>query len=246
MARNVTMIKMLTNLRARARISKLPAHNIYGRDQQVEMLQNKLNWFWNEFDWPHMRVDRFLQLAAGQRFYDLPADLDIARIQHVAVRNGSVYIPVLVGITDRDYAACDSYLDVRQDPVAKWQISEDPDQPGVPQIEVWPVPETDYDPTTLDGTLKVTGIRNLNVFVDDTDTCDLDDELIVTHAAAEILAAKGAPDAQVKLDEATAVFARLKAGLMPRKVYSGMLGTQRGWRNGYWDNRMYAIWRPGQ
>lgn len=204
---------MLHDLRAEARISLNAAHNNQQRDSQVQMLQRKQEWFWRDFDWPHLRVERTLDTQNGQRFYDMPDDLDIDRIQKIEIRADSVYQPMGWGIGAEQYAAFDSELDQRSWPPRRCQISENE------QLEVWPIPDANMDPVTLEGRIKVTGIRTLRPFIKDDDRADLDSDLVVLHCAAEMLAAQSAPDAQLKMDQANALYAKLKGGLMPRKVF---------------------------
>lgn len=221
MTRGVTLATMLTNYRAEARISQLTAHNTVNRSAQIALLQRKIEWFWDDFDWPHLRVDRFVEISAGQRYYSLPADLDIGRIQRVAARFDAIYETLPFGIDEPHYAAYDSDLDARSWPIQRVRISEDE------KLEVWPIPSEDFDAATLEGQIKITAIKKLPPFAADTDTCVLDDRLIVLHAAAETLASTGAKDAQLKLDQATKLYGRLRAGLMPRRKYSGMFTNGR-------------------
>ena len=207
MARKSTLIDILNDFRAECRLSLNAAHNGQDRERQVILLQRKQEWLWRDFDWPHLRVDRFVALEAGRRYSDSPVDVDIDRIQRIAVRYNQVYCTLLPGIQEEHYAAYDSDLDQRAWPVARWRITEDE------QIEVWPVPEINYDPSTLEGRLKITGIKRLAPFVADADRADLDDRLIAMHAAAEYLASKGSKDAQIKLDQATALYAKLRGQL---------------------------------
>lgn len=214
MARNVTLEKLLNNFRAECRLSLNAAHNNQTRQGHIVLLQRKQEWLWEDFDWPHLRVDRFIDLQAGQRFYDLPQDMAIDRIQRIEGRFDSVYQDILPGIYAENYAAHDSDLDQRSWPIRRWQITEDE------QIEFWPIPDSNFDSDTLEGRVKITGIKNLRPLVSDDDRADIDDRLIVLHAAAEYLAGTGAKDAQIKLDQATALYAKLRGHLMPRKVYS--------------------------
>lgn len=213
MARGATLIKLLNDLRAEARLSMNAAHNAQDRDRQVQMLQRKQEWFWEDFAWPHLRVERFLDLQAGQRFYDMPDDLDIDRIQKIEVKADQVYQPLCWGIDAEHYAAYDSEKGQRQWPPRRVRIYEDE------QLEIWPISDTDYDPATQEGRIKITGIRRLAPLVKDSDRADLDDRLLVLHCAAELLAAQGAKDAQVKMDQATARYAKLRGDLLPRKVF---------------------------
>lgn len=219
MARRTTLVKLLDDLRAECRISLNAAHNREARDKQVKALQMKQEFFWNDFAWPHLRVERNLDLAAGQRYYAMPSDLDITRISKIEVRMDSVYTRVQPGIDACHYAAFDSELDVRSWPVQRWRISEDE------QLEVWPIPEEGFDAASLEGRIKITGIRNLKPLVADTDRADLDDRLIVLHCAAEYLAATAAKDAQFKLDQANALYLKIRGQLMPRKVHKMFVGN---------------------
>src|SRR5690606_17769263 len=114
------------------------------------LLQRQQEWLWEDFDWPHMRVERYLDLQAGQRFYDLPSDIAIDRIQRIEGRFDSVYCDIEAGIYAGNYAAHDSDLDQRSWPIQRWQITEDE------MLEVWPIPDSNFDSNTLEGRVKVT------------------------------------------------------------------------------------------
>ena len=70
MARNQTLLKILNDVRAEARLSLNPAHNIADRDAQIILIQREQERLWAEHDWPHLVVDRYIPLIAGKRFYD--------------------------------------------------------------------------------------------------------------------------------------------------------------------------------
>lgn len=214
MARNTTLIHLLDGLRAACRLSLNAASNIQVRDSQVKALELKQEWFWGDFAWPHLRVDRDIDLQAGERYYDTPTDLDIDRISHIEVRADSMYRRLAPGIDACHYAAYDSDLDQRGWPVTRWKITENE------MVEVWPISNTDFNPTTLDGRMRITGIRTLRPLVADTDRADLDDQLLIKSCAADYLAATGAKDAQIKLDEANRLYVKLRGRLMPRKKFS--------------------------
>lgn len=208
MARNVSLLKLLTDLRAETRTSSNPAHNAGARDMQVQLLQRTQEWLYDEHDWAFLRVERYTDLQAGQRYYAPPSDMDIDRVERLDVRWGQDWLKLHYGIENSHLALYDSDLDVRSWPVTRWEIYEGE------QIEMWPIPANDGDrylnpsSTSIEGRLRFTGIRNLRPLVDDEDRADLDDRLIVLYAAAEMLQADGAKDAESK---ASAARARLKS-----------------------------------
>ena len=208
--RGKTLGSLVEDLRAETRRSLNPAHNSQVRDTQVKTLQHVQEWLWQDFTWPHLRVQRDIPLQAGQRYYDMPEDLDIDRIEKVEVRYNGMWMRLEVGVSASQYFQYDSDLLVRAWPVTNWQIYEDE------QVEVWPIPDTDMDAATLEGTLRFTGIKKLSPLVDDSDRADLDSRLIILYAAADILTAQGSKDGQLKLSQANKIYARLRSGLTPK------------------------------
>lgn len=211
MARNKTLLKLLDDFRAECRLSLNPAHNAQQRETQVKHLQRVQEYLYDDFDWPHLRCERLFAPQTGQRYYVLPDDVQLERIQHLEIRWANIWRPLLAGIEPGHYAQFDSDAGVTYDPAVRWRIWEDD------QIELWPVPATAGDPTTQDLMIKVVGIRRLAPLVDDEDRCDLDDRLIVLYAAAEYLASTGATDAKLKLDQANKRYGSIKADLTPRR-----------------------------
>lgn len=218
MARNVTLVKLLDDLRAEARLSLNPAHNSQARDGQVKQLQRKQEWLWREFDWPHLRVTRDIPVAAGQRYYELPEDIDLERIEKLEIFIDSVWVPLAPEINNEHYTAWNSDLDERSWPPRRWNLAEDDD------LEIWPVPDTDAVAATMEGYVRVTGIRRLRPLVNDDHRCDIDSNLIIGYLAAEMLAASGAKDAKVKQDEANALFMRLRGQLTVSRKFR-LFGT---------------------
>lgn len=213
MARHTTLLRVLDMLRAEARLSMNPAHNRQVRDAHVNMLQRIQERLWDDFTWPHLRVQRLKPCSISQRYYATPNDIHIDNIEKIEVFDSGGWRPLLPGIFGEHYSAYNSDLNERAWPVMRWQIHEDED------IEIWPIADMNGDKTTMQGMLKFTGIRNLKPFVKDADRADLDDNLLVMFGAAELLAAQGAKDAQVKLDQANQIYRRQRGGLTPRKRF---------------------------
>lgn len=213
MARNQTLLKLLQDLRSETRVSGNPAHNSNVRESQVRMLQRVQEWLWEDYSWPFLHVERFLPVQAGQRFYSPPDDLTIDRIQKIEVRYGEQWCELTPLIPSEAYSHWDSERDERSWPVSRWRIYENE------QIELWPIPDSNADEQSLEGVLKITGIRTLRPLVADTDRADLDDRLIVLFAAAEILAATGAKDAQIKADAAQKRLDHLVGNLSKVKTF---------------------------
>lgn len=223
MARGKTLGLLLNGLRAECRLSLNPAHNNQDRDAQIELLQRWQEALWEDYDWPHLRVQRTLTVQAGQRYYEPPEDIAIDRIEKIEFRFGTEWCALHYGIEAGHYAAFDSDADIYSWPVTRWRIYEED------QIELWPVPSDDTD--GLEGQLRITGIRKLQPLVADTDRADIDDRLIILNAAAERLAARGEKDAKLKLDLATRRLLTLRGNSTKRRRFSIGFGGTAGYRH---------------
>jgi hypothetical protein len=124
------------------------------------------------------------------------------------------------GIDPCDYTMFDSDAGIRSDPSLKWQ-------PRGTQFELWPIPATN------NLTVRFFAKRPFTPLVDEADICDLDTDLIVLHAAAELARKYSEGDAPMLLARATQHYATLKtrntrgaravnfaAGGAPRQRYS--------------------------
>jgi hypothetical protein len=165
--------------------------------------------------WPHLRVVKSKLMQAGLRYYDAPTGLDLYRSTKVVVMWGGGFPPVERGIDFTHYSNFDPELDERSDPVTRWDYMRNS---GVTQIEVWPLPATEGIKLWFEG------LAPLGQLVQDTDTADLDDQLLVLSAAAEQLLRQKSADAQAVLAVANMRMADLKSSLVANAkplVYGG-------------------------
>ena len=214
MARNKTLGKVLDDLRAHVRDSLNPSQSLQARDGYVRMLQSFQEYLWEAYDWPHLKIRRRMPLQAGQRYYDLPDDVLVDRILNVQFRYQDDWFPLEYGIDQaKDFRWKDSDLGERDWPIRKWAFYEGD------QIEIWPVPSIDVSSGSLEGYVEFESIRELRPFVDDSDRCDIDANLLVKHAAGEILAQRGAADAPLKQNSAAKLLREMKRQKSPRKTF---------------------------
>lgn len=227
MARGVTLGELVTKLRIAARYDPNPALSKAVVPLMEQTLRDTQERLYDQFDWPFLKVTRDKVLGAGQRYYDVPDDMNLERIVAVDVLVSGIWQPVERGIRLDDYSSYNSDLDVRCDPVLRWDVT---DTGEGEQIEVWPLPVGNG------GKLRITGFRKLKPLVEDSDRADIDDQLIVAFAAAELLAGKGAADqAQLKLSQGTARLKMLQGRVTKNRRGGFVLGgAQCGEdRNGY-------------
>lgn len=214
MARGQTLESILNKVRAKARLSLNAANNTQVIDPHKVLIKSEQDRLWEDYAWPHLRVHKLLPLAAGQFKYDLPADdfdadagtytLAMDRVEHISVFDGGDWVPLATGITEAMLSDHQTALDQRSWPVRAWQATD------LDEVEIWPVPDQNGDATTLEGYLRITGIRDLRPLVAESDRADLDDELLSDYVAGALLAATGASDAQLRLEAANKRYAKLK------------------------------------
>lgn len=187
MARGTTLGALVVQLRAEIGHSTDPAVGQEKLDQLKQVLKRNQEILYDDYDWPFLRIrDADKTLSIGQRFYDFPATVNPDRVSEVMVYWGSIWVPVIFGITDSDYNNINSAVGDTSDPVQKWDWYADG---STLQFETWPMPATA-------GTMRFHGIRPLPPLVADADTAALDDRLIVLYSAAELR--QGQKDGQAK------------------------------------------------
>lgn len=210
MARGTTLEQLISDLRAEIGQSTNTAVSRASLDSLSATLRRVQSRLWGDFDWPHLRVERDIQMQAGGRYYDFPTDLDLTRVEKVEVKWGGIWQPVNYGITSEDFVVHDSDLGIRNNPVMRWDYYNGAVGAPVNQFEVWPIPANNGTPASKELYLRFTGIRKLRSLIAMSDVADLDDTLIVLYSAAEILARLKMPDASSKLESANIHYSRLK------------------------------------
>lgn len=203
MARNTQLLSLIAKLRAETGRTQTVSVGVDEVENLKVILQRVQEQLYDDYEWPHMRVQRTVALAAGQRYYDFPTDLNMDRIQDIKLNYNSVYQKIQRGITLEDYSSFDSNATVpdRSSPALKWDSR---DAGTGEQMEIWPIPSDNIQKIYFFGTKK------LGNLIQESDTADLDDVLIVLYAAAEILARQGSKDAQAKLEQANKRLMTLK------------------------------------
>lgn len=227
--RGQTLGELLSDLKAECGYSQNAAHGINNRESLVQVLKRTQRRLWSDWDWMHMRVSRDMRVNAGQRYYNCPTDLPYERIDTAEVKFGGLWKPLCFGIDERQYSIYDPRIDERSWPIERWDVAEDPaDTAGTPDnrgmIEIWPLPSdsgTAPAPASDDeGWMRFTGIRFLRTFNNDADRCDLDGDLIVLYAAAEILMRDRKDDAQAKLQAGLKLYMMLRGNQEKNRTFN--------------------------
>jgi hypothetical protein len=205
MARGTTLGQLIEDLRAESGHSLAPSHGAATRDVLINVLNRIQRRYWEDYAWPFLRASRDVAVQAGLRYYSIPSDFTYERIERIEFKWGDRWQPLTYGIDINHYNQYDSDLDIRSYPIYRYREAENN------QIEIWPISSENGSVATFDGILRFTGIRNLNPLIAEADRADLDDQLLVMYAAAEILARQKSADAGAKLQQAEKHYARLKA-----------------------------------
>ena len=180
MARGTSLAVLINDLRAEVGHSLLPSLGKATRDVLINQLQRVQRRLWDDYNWNFLKVRRDLSINAGQRYYDLPSDIVFERITRVETKHGDNWSKLMYGIGADEYNQYDSDADERSSPVRRYDNYENN------QIEFYPVPANNSQSNGTDS-VRIHGIRNLTPLVAESDTADLDDQLIVLFAASEIL-----------------------------------------------------------
>jgi len=200
--RGTQLTRLISKLRAELGRSTNVSVGVDDAEILKDILQRTQETLYDDHDWSHLRYDTGpIQLSAGQRYYDIPDNLNYDRLESAWVRLNGLPIPFRRGIDPNCYAAFDSDQGVRSSPAQRWDIRSVDDKE---QIEIWPIPADNAN------AMQFVGIRQLRPLVDASDVCDIDDRLIVLFSAAELLAKDESPAANIKLKAAQQLYSKLK------------------------------------
>jgi len=188
------------------------AHGVNSKENMQYVLRRTQHILYEEHDWPFLLVDRDIPVYAGQYLYNYPGDMPFEVINAAWFQEGSRYTGMDYGITIDDFNLYDTAADERSNPVLKWRH-----RPDEGQFEIWPVP-------SISGTLRFRGSSELDAMVDDDDVCTLDANLIVLHAAAELLARQNSADARFKAELARKHLIKLLSNQGAQKRRSWVMG----------------------
>lgn len=221
MARGSTLGTMLSMLRDECKYTSSAAAGQSKNPALRRLLQRHYVMLYDQHDWPHLLgawEDK--AIVAGSRYYDFPTDISMDNAVKAFRRWSNRWEPIAAGFEPVVYNQFDSDNDERSDPIQAWRVYSET------QFEVWPLPLTD-------STVRFIGKRAIGAFSADSDTCLLDDELVVLHAAAEEL---GEEKGKVKKALAADRFTQLKAlqnkaasfrpgedGLRPRRPHGSIV-----------------------
>jgi hypothetical protein len=209
MATGVTLSKLLEDLAHEVGETTNPNSRTQTKPVFIRKLQRHQDQLYEQYDWPHLHVWRDVSLSAGQTLYDFPSDLNLEQIEGAWTRYGRQWFPLIRDLSPPHYGQFDSDDDERFAPAMRWHL-----RGGEGDFEVWPVPSDN------DQVVRFVGKKALGPLVDDSDTCDLDSNLIVLFAAAEILARRKATDANIVATQAQNHLARLRANLDSKEGFS--------------------------
>ena len=213
MARNNTLSELIESVLDEIRHSTDATRGVDHRNMVKRLIRNFYSQLADEHDWPFLRIekeDAGKDIAAGQRYYDFPATMDMERAIQLWTKHGEVWSPLTYGIGPTAYSAIDSDDDERTDPPLRWQVYNET------QFEIWPLPASN-----VTGGLRFEGYRKITPLIADDDRCDLDGILITKFVAARILARKKAADAPMVQAEAVERLNTLKARAPRARVIMG-------------------------
>jgi hypothetical protein len=199
MARGKTFGQIVTATRAEAGHSTSASAGRNVSDQIKHTVRRVYERLHGDYPWPHLFTTRDITLDEGATHYAFHADLDADRVGRVWYKmpGESQWCPLEYGIGAEHWSRPGG--DERCDPVMRWQRYNDD------MIQVWPRPKTGG------GTLRMEGMTLPRPLLEDGDKVDLDDQMISLYAAAEILARQRSADAELKLDQATSRYMKLRA-----------------------------------
>lgn len=218
MSRGVT----LSNARAilKTLVGDAQETNTYADDDYNRWMLLEQSNLANAYDWPFLRREWNLSVAAADRWKNIPTTdtraasvtINFARPVLVERKYNDFWNPIGFGIGSEQYNAYDSDANEASDPIQRWQmVTNSGETTNADQIEVWPIPTTAQ-------TLRFTGQRNVLTTNSDSSKLDLDDLLVCLFVAANRLFLRDQKNATLMLKRAEKHLLKLRAGYPTKDV----------------------------
>lgn len=211
--RGKTGAELLTSLKAEIGVSPNSTTN---DARYLALLNNTQHFLSVEYDFSFLRRFFDVAIVAGNRYLNIPANLNLLRPIDVQVLWNRYWEPVHYGIGVEQYNAWNSDSGETSDPIQRW--SEYGLSGNNAQFEIWPLPESAQ-------TLRFIG-QKIPATLTSLTTCDLDDLLLVYWCAADELVRLNQPDAQLKLAKARERLGRVR-GVQRDEVQPVVFGKPR-------------------
>jgi hypothetical protein len=208
MATGVTLTKLVKDLRAECGHSLAVAQGQASEETLRYLLARQQEELYYGYEWPFLKVDRIINTASGQRFYNYPDDIPFDRVTQVWCHTQGVTDWKLLpkGIDPSLFQSYDSEAGVSSWPVQRWDHDADR-----MQIEFWPIPSEN------NGEVRIYGMKPLEPLIASDDVCTLDSTLIVLFTAIEVLIPTSPQQAETKNQKAQRHLQRVLASQGSRK-----------------------------
>lgn len=177
MARGTTFLDLVIQVRGETLRSVSPAVGLDDLPVIKQKIKRHYQTIYDDYDWPHlMRWLPRQNLAAGQRYYDIPSLTTYEEIRQVIAWWSGKPHRLTRGIGIEHYGAFDPESNERSDPALRYEIRFT----GIAeQIEIWPLPASAYP-------FQIEAKRKFQQLVNDGDVCLVDDQVVVLMAASEL------------------------------------------------------------
>jgi hypothetical protein len=202
----LTLDELVTAVRAEIGDSTNMAMGVDALPGIRQMLKRIQETYYEDFDWPHLKIFREEEIYAGQNIYTFNSDVDSRRIFGAWAKNNDSWIPLEFGITPEHYNSSNPENGDSDTLPLRWDYAEEN------QFEIWPVPNEDTR-------IRFRVMKQLAPLAAGSNKCELDSNLLILTAAAELLARAKSEDAQLKLSIATSHYNRLKGRYFKSRMF---------------------------
>ena len=202
--------------------------------RELNKVQNVL---WLSYEWPFKFREWAVPLTKGERFYELPDEVEMEGIEDLRVKSGNCIYSIEFSFRNAVWSALDPNDGETSSYPLVWRLHEPDEGRTRSLIELWPTPVMDgkvYDPVNnqnyamlpprpekemeadavdMDGDefLLLRAARRCPEMQRNEDTCYLDDELIVAFVVAAVAERRQLPDAGSKNQYAGEILKRLRS-----------------------------------
>ena len=116
-----TLGSLVDMLRMECGMSTQPGQGVAVLPKLQYLCRRTQEWFYDDYNWPHLRFNCDIPINIGQNYYSFPAQANPFRVCKIETYYNNRWYPIEYGVGPAEYNLSDPMQNMAQDPIRRWR-----------------------------------------------------------------------------------------------------------------------------